>query len=169
MWKKRSTPSKSHNGSWRLACVSSLHKRRFILFSYFLFLHFFRKRLTITSVWRSCARFAWKMRKLIEPFMQTKVRLPSDTLPGAPQWAEQTTLFLVNHSLGEPYIHEKKKKTHGRVIFVNRHTEKTRSSYRNGIWWDFRLSTRFLDRFLTWYLSTDSHRSAYLIWNIFPY
>ena len=31
---------KSHNGSWRLACVSSLHKRRFILFSYFLFLHF---------------------------------------------------------------------------------------------------------------------------------
>ena len=41
--------------------------------------------------------------------MQTNVRLPSDTLPGASQWAEQTTLFLVNHSLGEPYIHEKKK------------------------------------------------------------
>ena len=100
--------------------------------SYFLFLHFFRKSLTITSVWSSCARFAWKMRKLIEPFMQTNVRLPSDTLPGASQWAEQTTLFLVNHSLGEPYIHEKKK-THRRVIFLNRHTVKTRSSYRNGI------------------------------------
>ena len=40
MWRKQSTPSKSHNGSWRLACVSSLHKRRFILFSYFLCLHF---------------------------------------------------------------------------------------------------------------------------------
>ena len=98
MWRKQSTPSKSHNGSWHLACVSSLHKRRFVLFSYFLFLHFFRKRLTITSVWRSCARFAWKMRKLIKPFMQTKVRLPSDTLPGASQWADQTTLFLVYHS-----------------------------------------------------------------------
>ena len=43
--------------------------------------------------------------------MQTNVRLPSDSLTGAPQWAEQTTLFLVNHSLGEPYIHEKKKRT----------------------------------------------------------
>ena len=53
------------------------------------------------------------MQKLREPFMQTKVRLLSDTLPGAPQWAEQTTLFLVNHSLGEPYIHEKKKKRTG--------------------------------------------------------
>ena len=41
--------------------------------------------------------------------MQTNVRLPLDTLPGASQWAEQTTLFLTNHSLqGEPYIREKK-------------------------------------------------------------
>ena len=40
--------------------------------------------------------------------MQTNVRLPSDTWPGASQWAEQTMLFLVNHSQGEPYIHAKK-------------------------------------------------------------
>ena len=58
--------------------------------------------------------------------MQTNVRLSSDTWPGASQWAEQTMLFLVNHSLGELYIHEKK--MHGRVIFLNRHTEKTLSS-----------------------------------------
>ena len=30
MWRRQSTPSKSHNGSWRLAYVSSLHKMRFI-------------------------------------------------------------------------------------------------------------------------------------------
>ena len=61
MWRRQSTPSKSHNGSWRLAYVSSLHKMRFI--NIYIYIAFFRRRLIITSVWRSCASFAWKMRK----------------------------------------------------------------------------------------------------------
>ena len=75
------------------------------------------------------------MRKLIEPFMQTtNVRLLSDTLPSASQWAEQSRprfswwiTAWVNHI-------STRKRTHGRVTFLNHHTEKTRSSYRNGIW-----------------------------------
>ena len=45
--------------------------------------------------------------------MQTNVRLPPDTLAGASQSVEQTTLVLASHSLSEPYIHEKKKKRTG--------------------------------------------------------
>jgi len=68
-------------------------------------------------------------------------RIPQQVLRN--KRAEQTTLALVSYNLGEPYIQEKKR-THRRVIFLNRHTVKTRSSYRNGIEWDFRLSTKVL-------------------------
>ena len=68
----------------------------------------------------------------VKPFMQANVRLPPDTLAGTSQQVEQATLVLASHSLGEPYIHEKKK-THRRVIFLNCHTVKIRSRYRNGI------------------------------------
>ena len=68
----------------------------------------------------------------VKPFMQTNVRIASDTLSGASQWAEQTTLFLVNHSLGEPYIHEKKN-ARASDITQSSNRKKTRSSYRNGI------------------------------------
>ena len=64
--------------------------------------------------------------------MQANVRLPSDTLPGASQWAEQTTLFLVNHSLGEPYIHEEKNARPSDILQAS-YRKKTHSSYRNDI------------------------------------
>ena len=90
MWRGQSTPSKSHNGSWRLAYVSSLHvsslhERRFIHILYiYIFLHFSEGASPSRVSGAPALALPEKCEK-IKPFMKTNVRLPTDTIAGASQ------------------------------------------------------------------------------------